>query len=334
MFSGFTKARLPIPFFKIGTTSTLILVYLMIIAGCSWTNSENPILTEESPKQQSVENPRFPIDIPNGQGGMLRLNKFPERIISLSPAMTEIIFALKADKNLVAVDDFSDYPAQAMKLPKVGNAYNVDLEQIVHYNPDLVLLSFARFVPAIESLGIPVLFQPPPEDLAGVLEIIKLTGNWTGNPHIASDLINNMEERIDATVSEIDSVSDRPIVFYELDPLLYTVGPSSFVGNLLTLLKAENLVHESEGAFPQLSAEIIISRDPDIIILGDSSEFTPQKETVMTVQSRAGWGSISAVKEGRIYTIDPSLISRPGPRIVDGLEKLASLIYPSKFSQD
>jgi len=333
MFSGFIKGRLLIRFFKIGTASTSILVTFMILAACSGTSSENPILIEKNLEQNVAESPRFPIDIPNGQGGMLRLNKSPERIISLSPAMTEIIFALGADKNLVAADDFSDYPAQAMKLPKVGNAYNVDLEQIVNYNPDLVLLSFARFVQNIEDLGIPVLFQPPPKDLTGVLEIIRLTGDWTGNPHIASELIKDMEERIKATLSEIDSVPNRPIVFYELDPLLFTAGPSSFVGNLLTLLKAENLVKESEGAFPQLSAEIIISRNPDIIILGDSSEFTPQKETAEIVRNRPGWSSISAVKKGRIYTIDPSLVSRPGPRIVDGLEKLASLIYPSKFSQ-
>ena len=156
-------------------------------------------------------------------------------------------------------------------------------------------------------------------------------GRIVGRTREAQELTKAMEARIQAVRDKVATIEQGPLVFYELDPLLYTVSPTSFIGSLFTILKAQNVADEAEGDFPKLSAEVIIQRDPEVIMLADAAQFTPQKETPETVAARPGWGSIRAVEQGRIYAVSPSLVSRPGPRIVQGLEELAALLYPDLF---
>ena len=273
----------------------------------------------------------FPITVVDSNGQEVVFEAPPQRIISFSPAMTETLFALGVGDRIVATDDFSDYPPEAEGVPKVGGAFNINLERVAELEPDLVFLSFGRFAPDVEELGIRVLFQEPSETLSGVLEEIQSMGRIVGRAGEAEELTRAMEARIQAVRDKVATVEQGPLVFYELDPLLYTAGPASFIGSLFIILNAQNVADEAGGDFPQLSAEVIIQRDPEVIMLADSAQFTPQKETPETVAARPGWDSIRAVKQGRIYAVSPSLVSRPGPRIVLGLEELAALLYPDLF---
>jgi iron complex transport system substrate-binding protein len=137
-----------------------------------------------------------------------------------------------------------------------------------------------------------------------------------------------MQGRIDDIQERLAAVGQGPRLFHEVDNQLYTVAPNSFVGSLYTILKAQNIAAGAAEAFPQLSQEAIIEADPEVIILADVAA----GESAETVKARPGWGSISAVSNNRIYVVDPDIMSRPGPRLVDALETLAKLLYPERFS--
>ena len=137
-----------------------------------------------------------------------------------------------------------------------------------------------------------------------------------------------MQARIETVRRQLSDVEQGPRVFFELDPLLYTVGPDSFIGSLLTTLKAQNIAEDAGGPFPQISVETVVERDPQVILFTDSATESPE-----TIAGRAGWDTITAVQEGRVFPVQSDLVSRPGPRIVEGLESLAMLLYPDLLAR-
>jgi iron complex transport system substrate-binding protein len=173
-----------------------------------------------------------------------------------------------------------------------------------------------------------VLLLDEPGSVRGVLERIRVLGQITGHPEEAHALAASLDERVRAITDRIASVTSGPRVYHEIDPKLYSAGPSSFVGDLYTLLKAQNIAPAGSNSFPQLTAEAIIRADPEFIILGDGlfPGGTPEE-----VKRRPGWSTISAVKTDRVYPVDDNAVSRPGPRVVDGLEQVARLLYPDRF---
>jgi iron complex transport system substrate-binding protein len=160
-----------------------------------------------------------------------------------------------------------------------------------------------------------------------VLDRIRLLGQATGHLQEADDLVATMQQGIDDVQEQLGDLEQGPRFFHEVDNQLYTVAPASFAGNLYTILKAQNIAAGTDQAFPQLSQEAIIEANPEVIILGDAAG----GETAETVKARPGWGSISAVVNNRIYVIDPDIVSRPGPRLVDALGTLAQALYPERF---
>ena len=258
----------------------------------------------------------------------------PNRIISLAPSTTEILFAIGARDRLIAVDDFSNYPADAVGLPTIGS-FSPDLERIVALEPDLVLgstLTSAEVIQKIEALNIPVLIVGS-FDVRGVADSIVLLGQAVGEADAAKEVAAELTTRVDAVVA---AVADRlqPRVFHELDasdPVRpFTVGPGNFVHDLITLAGGENVFGDAETPYPQVGLEDVIARDPEIIILADG----PFGTTIESVQSRAGWEGINAVQNGAFMEITPELsdqISRPGPRIADGLEAVARFLHPEAF---
>ena len=167
----------------------------------------------------------------------------------------------------------------------------------------------------------------PPPDLDGIYERIGLFGEITDHNAEATELVGSMQERVDAVLETVGEVEEGPRFFHELDNLLFTVGPGSFIGDLYDLLKAQNIAAETGEPFPQLTSEAVIAADPEVIILADESF----GESIETVQARPGWDVISAVEEGRVHGVDPDIASRPGPRIVDFLEIVAAYLYPELF---
>ena len=263
------------------------------------------------------------ISVWQSDGQTLVLARPPQRIVSLAPHATEIFCVLGAGDRLVAVDKFANCPAGSGSKPEI-DSFQPNLEAIAGMRPDLVYV-FANqggVVEALRRLSIPVLYLEPADDFDGVFENIELAGRLLGREKEASSLVESLQKRRADVTKRVANVSKGPRVFHELDATYFTVRPDTFIGAFYQLLKAENIAAGAPTAFPQLSAEVIIARDPEVIVLADG-------EKPSTVSARPGWANISAVKNNRLCEVDPDLVSQPGPRIMDGLEALAKCLYPN-----
>ena len=299
------------------TSAAIAVTLIALLVGCGKTQPP-PTAT-----------PVAPITVVDDVGNTVTLNTEPQRIISLAPANTEILYALGLGDRVVGVTEYCNYPPEAAEKPKVGGFSDVDLEQVVGLEPDLVLatsLHTSEVVPALQERGVPV-FVVDPQTVLGVLETIRTIGHITGEDQAAAALTSQMQERINA-VQETIKDAPRPRVFWELGPELYTAGPGSFLNDLIVMAGGENVAADAESPWPQLSLEAIVLKDPAIVVLADHN----YGETAETVTQRSGWWNITAVREGRIVELtDDDIFSRPGPRIVEGLEFLAQAFHPDLF---
>ena len=270
----------------------------------------------------------FPLTVEDSAGTAVTLEAAPGRIISYSPGATEILFAIGAGDRVVATDEFSDFPAETEALPKLAYS-SPEPEGALVLEPDLLLMATQQReqVEQFRSLGMTVLFLDSAQDLDGVFWMIALLGEVTGNHQQAADLTASMLERIGAVTVALDDVEEGPLVFFELTADLYTAGEDTFVGELLALAKARNIAAGAASSYPQLTAEAIVAAAPDVVLLADGE----WGESYETVCARPGWDAIPACLDGRVHPLDGDLTSRPGPRIVDGLEQIARLLYPDRF---
>jgi iron complex transport system substrate-binding protein len=274
----------------------------------------------------------YPLAIVDTVGREVTIGAQPQRIVSLSPAATEILFAIGAGDQVIAVDKFSNYPKEAATRQQL-DAYEPNLEAIAGVQPDLVLLFYdpGELADSLERLGITTAVlgsvEETPESVAAVFDQIRLLGEMTDHVQEAGELVADMQGRVSAIEEALADVEQGPRIFHEVDATLYTAAPTSFVGGLYRILKAQNIAAGADQPFPQLSQEVIIARDPEVIILADGG----YGESPDTVKARPGWENISAVRNDRIFVIDPDVVSRPGPRLVEALETLAGFLYPERF---
>ena len=282
-----------------------------------------------TPTAQTPTAVTYPLTVQRSDGKSITIEAAPQRIASLSPGATEVFYAIGAGPQLIATDMQSDYPAEAARTTKL-DAFQPNLEAIAGVEADLIFLANNQddVVGALDALDKTVLYVEVPDDLAGVIEQVRLLGRVSGHVDEAESLAREMESRVQAVQDRLEGVTAGPRVFHELDNTLFTAAPDSFVGDLYSILKAQNIAAGAPTPYPQLTQEEVIARDPEVIILADE-EFG---ETPDAVKARPGWSAISAVKNDRIYGVDPDLVSRPGPRVVEGLEQLARLLYPERFS--
>lgn len=302
----------------------LLIIALSGCAGAKAPEASEPAATE-APESVSVV---------DDAGRTVEIVRNPQRLISLAPSNTEILFALGLGDKVVGVTDFCDYPEEAQAIEKVGGMEH-NLEKIVALNPDLVLAiggSPAQVEKATEmdKLGLTVLVLEP-GDIEGIMTNIELVGKATGAEKQASQLAAEMWKRFDEITAKAKGAESKPKVFFELDATdpskPYTPGPGSFIDALISLAGGSNIAASAKMQWAQFSTEEIIAQDPEVIVLGDANYGI----TVEMVKERPGWSVIAAVKNGAIYPIDDILISRPGPRIIDGLEALARIIHPELF---
>ena len=275
---------------------------------------------------QSATSSLYPLSIEQSDGVELVLDEAPQRIVSLSPYATEILCEIGAGDQLVAVDSYANCPSGGAEKPEL-DSYEPNLEAIVGYAPDLVYVDGAGILEALREIDIPVLYLTLPGSLDGVLERISAFGLVVDREEGAEALVDSLRERIDAVEDGVSGVDEGPRIFHELDPTYFTVSPDSFVGDFYNLLNAQNIAAGGEGEYPQLSAEVIIERDPEVIILADEASGV----TIESLGDRPGWDTLTAVQTGRVCLVDPDIVSRPGPTVADGLEALAQCIYPELF---
>ncbi|HEX7215355.1 MAG TPA: cobalamin-binding protein [Methylomirabilota bacterium] len=265
-------------------------------------------------------------------GRRVDLPAAPTRIISLVPSVTEILFTIGAQSHLVGRTDFCDYPAEAHRKPSVGGMLAPSLEGIVSLKPDLVVATPAgnrhETFDQMGRLNIPV-FLVNPITVSDVLDVMGRLGRLTGRPEAADRAVATMRARIEAVTTRV-SGRPRPRVLYVLwpDPLIVP-GPGALVSELIALAGGDSVTADGGPGYPRYSMEAALARNPEVIVLAShGSERSPLV--------RAKWerlGQVPAIAAGRLYTMDGNLMHRYGPRMVDGLERLARLIHPEAFDK-
>lgn len=310
---------------KLGWLAGIALALAALAAACGDGEPAAP-QPQSTPTAAAVDS--FPVTITQSDGVALTIESPPRRIVSLSAHATDILCAIGAGDQIVAVERYANCPEGSHEKPEL-DAYEPSVEAIAGYDPDLVYIfsDINGVVGAVRNLGIPVLYLELPESVGGVLEQIALFGRITGHREEADALVQSMRERLDAIDERLADIEQGPRVFHELDPTYFTVAPGSFIGDMYRILKAQNIAEGSSEPYPQLSAEVIVERDPEVIVLADE----PSGVTADSVKNRPGWSEISAVRQDRICVVDPSLVSQPGPNVVDAIETLAACLYPDRF---
>jgi cobalamin transport system substrate-binding protein len=278
-----------------------------------------------------------PITVTDGLGRNVTLQSYPQRIVSLAPSNTEVLFAIGAGDRVVGRDEFSDYPEEAKNLPSVGGGFgDYNYEAIIELKPDLVLaaeINTPEQVKALEDLGVTIYLLPNPTSLDEMFSNLSTVAQLTGNQSQAETLVASLQERVKAVNEKIMPLSYRPSVFYELDATdpnaPYTAGSGTFVNTLIDMAGGFNIASDIAGQYLQVSSEELLVRNPSVIILGDAAYGI----SVEDVKARPGWSQIAAVVNDQIFAFDDNLVSRPGPRLVDGLEEFVKLLHPGLMDQ-
>lgn len=288
----------------------LAVVIVLSLTGCSFLRTSGPItLVDDFDREVSLEEPA-------------------QRVISLVPAATEIMFALGAGEKVVGASEYCNYPAAALDIPRVGGFDGPNLEAIVALEPDLVLAASLHkdAVEGLEGLGISVLALDP-MTFEEIYANIELLARAIGEEKAGKDLVADMKGRLEAVSDAIGQLGEeRPRVFYESwYPGIWTAGEDTFVNEIITLAGGKNLAW-GVSRWTEMQEEDVLARNPDVIIHGylDLSLVEP-------FDQRNGWHVVTAVREEKIFFVNPDIFTRTGPRVVDAVEELARLIYPDKF---
>jgi iron complex transport system substrate-binding protein len=300
------------------------LIVSVLLAGCASPTTSTPAPgSTAAPTASLTTEPS--ITLTDGLSRAVTLPNPAQRVVSLAPSNTEILFAIGAGAQVVGRDETSNYPAGAVTLPTIGGYSGFNTEAIVALHPDLVLaggINTPELVASLEQLGLTVFFLPNPTTLEEM---------YTNLETAAAALVDSLKSRVAVVDAKISSVTNRPTVYYEFDATdptkPYTYGPGSFGDLLIQRAGGTNIGSSLQGQWAQISLEQLVVANPSIIILGDAAYGT----TADSLKQRPGWEGLDALKNNQIFPFDDDLVSRPGPRLVDGLEALAKLLHPNLF---
>ena len=298
---------------------------LLALALVSCGGDEEPAAAPATPSAatETAAAPEFPVTV-EADNGPVTIAERPDAIVSLSATATESLFAIGAGDQVIAVDDQSNYPAEAPLTDLSGFQPNV--EAIAGYEPDLVVAAYdpGGLVDGLEKLDIPVLLQDAAPDLDAAYEQIETLGAATGNVAGAAEVVESMRSEIEELAAGATDAAGAT-VYHELGPDFFTATSDTFIGSVYELLGLENIADEAgdeaSGGYPQLSAEFILDANPDLIVLADTKCC---EQTAATVAERPGWKQIDAVEEGHVVEADDDIASRWGPRTVEFIELIVS----------
>lgn len=249
----------------------------------------------------------------------------PSAIISLSPTATEMLYAIGAEDQILAVDDFSNFPEAALEKQQGLSGFEPNVEAIGGLEPDLVITDGTNqgLLDQLDTLGIPHWEGPAPAGFDGVFTQIEQLGAITGNVGEAAEVVSDLQTRITEVREGLPEL-EKPLTYYhELDPTYFSVAPDSFIGAVYSEVGLENIVGSDQGQYPQLSQEFIVESDPDLIFLACTVYCN---ETAEAVAARPGWGDMTAVQNGAVIEMNDDVASRWGPRIVDYLEQVGDAV--------
>jgi iron complex transport system substrate-binding protein len=299
------KLAAPIRFFAV--------VACFALASCTGT---------QSPASASPAT-HFPVAIAQPGGTTVTITHQPHRVVSLSPTATEMLFAIGAGPQVIAVDDQSNFPANAPMTKLSG--YQPNIEAIAAYTPDVVVAAedTGSLVHGLTALAIPIVIEPAARNLDDSYAQIKQLGAATGHAAEADSLVAKMRSQVGVFVASVAKPARHLRVYHELDNTYYSVTSATFIGQVYKLLGLSNVADAATGAapdYPQLSAEYIVSSNPDLIVLADTKCC---QQDLRSVGARPGWSVIAAVKSGQVVGVDDDIASRWGPRVIDFMRAVA-----------
>ncbi|MBB6448998.1 iron complex transport system substrate-binding protein [Geomicrobium halophilum] len=312
--------------------SLLFVVVFIILSACNGEGAREDS-DQKTTGSEDDEGP-YPIEVQDAYDNRIEIEEEPERIVSLMPSNTEIVFALDKGGDLVGVTDFDDFPEEVQEIETVGSGLEFDVERVLTLRPDLVLHHASsgdaanEGIQQLENADIDVLTVGEPTSLSEAYEAIELVSMAVDRQPQAKEIIGDIENKVEEIQETIDHIpeDERPHVWMEVssDPELYTTGENTFMDDMLTAVGAKNAAAGSEGWVPYTEEEAV-SLNPDVIITTYGDE-----EMIM---EREAWQEVTAVQEERVYSLDGDLLSRPGPRLAEGLRLLASHIYEDERTE-
>ncbi|MFE8702979.1 ABC transporter substrate-binding protein [Cytobacillus sp. FJAT-54145] len=314
----------------------LMLLSVGILAGCGEEETA-PVEEKDAGEQvEKVEEPAFPVTIKDAIDEDVVIEAKPEKIVSLIPSNTEIAFELGLAEEIVGVSDYDNYPEETANKEKIGGM-EMNVEKIISLAPDLVLAHASSAHNSTEGLqqlrdsGIAVLVVNDAQNFDQVFESIEMIGKATGEQESATTLVANIKEKLEEIKTKAAEVTEKKSVFIEVSPApeIYSPAKNTFMDEMLTIINADNVLNDQEG-WVQVDQEAIIERNPDVIVTtyGYYSE-----DPVGQVTTREGWQNVSAVVNSQVVDIHSDLVSRTGPRLIEGVEELAKAVYPDVFNQ-
>lgn len=300
------------------TTSSTTMV-------ASATTTEPSPTTSQPSTTTTTPDDGFPVTIEAGNGPVT-IDSRPTRIVSISPTSTEVLFAIGAGEQVVAVDSLSTFPEGTPVTELSG--FTPSVEAIASFEPDLVFLSFdpGDAIAGLEALGIPVILHAAPADLEGAYRQWEQTGVATGQIAEAAILVAEVETAIALAVGSLPGDAAFLTYYYELDQSLYSATSTTFIGDVLSGTMMQNIADKADEdgyGYPQLSSEYVVSSNPDLILLADTKCCGQNADTVA---DRPGWGSMKAVANDRIVELDDDIASRWGPRVAELVEQVVAAI--------
>lgn len=305
----------------------LMIVLIFSIVGCRNNDPQTTATPAENTEPTSGDAAAFPLTVTDSSGRNVTFDKMPEKLVSAVPSNTEIIYALGKGDQLVGVSVYCNYPEEALSVNKIGDYNGPNLELIIDAKPDVFFAAWLseEVLAQLEGAGIPVLLINP-TNIEETYQSIQDIGNVIGSSQEAEELIESLRAKQE-NIMQITKGYQAKTVFYEIwhDPLM-TVGPGSFINELITMSNGINIAQDAESAYPEYSLELLISKNPQVYMTSDDGFKTPED-----IFGRAGYENIEAIRNGQVFMLHPDITSRPGPRIIDGLEMIAKAIHPEAF---
>lgn len=319
-------------------TVFILLVFVLIaLAGCGESKTDSSPGQEDEPEvTEEAGNSSFPVTITDALEEKVVVEEKPERIVSLVPGNTEIAFALGLGDFIVGVSDHDNYPEEVFEIEKVGGM-EFDIEKIIALEPDIVLAHESSALNSIEGLeqiknsGIAVLVVNEANSFDDVYQSIELIGKATGTEEQAATIIGTMQNEVEKIKEKAAQVSEKKSVLFEISPApeIYAAGKNTFMDEMLSIINADNAAGDLEG-WPKLDEEVILEYNPDVIV---TTYGFYVDHAIEDVKAREGWQDVTAIKNGEVYDVHSDLLSRPGPRLIDGVKELAQAVYPDIFNE-
>ena len=274
----------------------------------------------------------YPLVVSDDLGRTVTIPSEPQRIVVMMPSATETLCAVGACDRIVAADDYSNWPPEVADKPKAGGLYNPNVELIASFEPDLVIGSkYGKLTEALEQLGLTV-YAVDTQTYEDIFRTARNLGRLVNREAEAEALVARINADVFALETQAAKAADRPTVYYEIDATPYTVGPGSFIGTLIKKARGENVIPAELGLFPKISPELVVEKNPEVIVLGDA----PYGVTAAKIAERPGWAAVQAVKDGRVCELakeQTDVVHRPGPRVAEGLRVLVDCFHPGLLDE-